>query len=275
MRPFLIFFLIIIINTSVHSQIKNSNKTEIAEFYDATLKNLTLNGGELSFQVKLHRFPFKYGNENKEKTAEKWNTFFLDLGVTNTSSFTNFQKLKLEKIGYEMGLTFQHSFTKAYYDLEGVYENLRRTSLWSFTGSVTGNLDRFDNFDPNVNSIDNVFEPRLAITGGANWFFFRKNFFYMGTLIPSINGSFNLYDYNRNTLSNYLLNSNVTTNNLVTFTSNSSFDGKYGVIDNDVRSTSLSFALPFVPDKKVAKVHITPIPFITFDTFSNSSPRYT
>jgi len=175
-----------------------------------------------------------------------------------------------KSVGYKGGVTFQQSFSKIYTD--SLYEKILYPKLWTWTLSASIGVDRFDNFDPIKNEIDNVFPVKAGVNGGlSRYIFSSKKEWYNGTFIPTANAKINFIEYNK--LQNFLLNENVNSNSQVTFTNNS-FDGKFGVLDNDIQSSYLSFAFPYVPNNKTYFSYIAPIPHVSWETFSNSSPRY-
>jgi hypothetical protein len=89
-----------------------------------------------------------------------------------------------------------------------------------------------------------------------------------------LNFKINLKTYNEDQLSNFLYQSNTSTVNNIFFTSASTFDGKYGVLKQDIETARLSFSLPIVPKKMFWKIPIlSPIPYISYEVFENNTPR--
>ena len=67
-----------------YSQLINSNKSVIGEFYDAKVKSIELNGAKVVGQFRLVKFPTNYSFTDNSKviSAVKNNGFYLNLGLT-------------------------------------------------------------------------------------------------------------------------------------------------------------------------------------------------
>jgi len=85
----IILYFLILLSYSSFSQVQNSNEKPIAEFYDADVKRVTLNGGKLETQFKVYEKKRRYidasGKEIAKdsirlRTAEKVDAFFLKEG---------------------------------------------------------------------------------------------------------------------------------------------------------------------------------------------------
>lgn len=281
MKSFLLFLTLFLCCLSIgFSQVQNSNKEAIADFYDASSKRFTFKGGEIAFQFRLDNYNRKYVDSNNNdlgentpalRTAEKIDGLFLDLGFVNTSSFTDLDALDFDKIGYKLGLTYQHSFSKVYFKSD--YEQIIYPKLFAWKLTLSGTLDRFDNFDPTTNEIDNVLPVKAGINGNiSRYLFTNKNSRFNFHLIPTASFRFNFVDYNN--LDNYLLDENSSNNGQVAFTSNSSFDGKYGVLENNNQSSFVSISLPMITKHKTFLGHIVPLPHFSWQTFDNKKPYF-
>ena len=122
------WIIIFALNTIyLNAQIINSNKSTIAEFYDGQVKSIEINGAKVSSQFRLKKWANKYNyvNHPEIRSASKNNSFFLNVGITNTSSFLNLNKFDFkENNGYIFGLTFQHSFSEIYLASDSLKNNI-------------------------------------------------------------------------------------------------------------------------------------------------------
>ena len=94
-----------------YSQIVNSNKTTLAQYYDGDVNRVELNGAKIATQFRLKKWktPFFYKSQPEIKSSEKNNAVFFNLGATNTSSFLNLNKLEFkENNGYTLGIEYQN-----------------------------------------------------------------------------------------------------------------------------------------------------------------------
>ncbi|WP_425628720.1 hypothetical protein [Cellulophaga lytica] len=261
----------------LNAQIINSNKSTIAEFYDGQVKTVELNGAKVSTQFRLKTWTneYNYVNQPEIRSAIKNNSFFLNAGITNTSTFLNLNKFDFkENNGYTFGLTFQHSFNEIYLASDSLKYNPHR--LQSYTVSLNYQRDKFNNFNPENNMIDKATPSKLILKGAWSLYNFnyRENTKFKYTWIPTFSGQVNIIGYNENDLQNYLMNDNITNVSDIVFTSAKSFDGKYGVVDNNIKSAQISFSLPIVPDKSFLKLPIiSPIPYLSYEVFENNKPR--
>ena len=279
MRKF-VFVFILLMPSLVICQVVNSNKTTVAQFYDGQVKTVELNGGKVEGQFKLGFLSwdtdYEYVDHPEIKSAEKHNTFFINLGITNSSSFLNLNKFDFkEKNGIILGATFQHSFSEIYLATDTTDYNPHRLKSWTI--GLSYQQDKFKNFDPVNDNIQTAKPDKLVLKGGYSIYHFRYrdevDFKY--SWIPSINGQINIVDYNSTKLQNYLLNSNGTTDGDVTFTSSTGFDGKYGTIDNNISSANISISSPFVPESSFWKLPIlSPIPYAGVSVFEGDKPRW-
>ena len=167
----LTFYLSLLFPILTYSQIQNSNKEQIADFYDASSKRLTFNGGQINVQFRLTELKRNWIDSSNEKidniesplkTAEKIEGLFFDFGLVNTTNFTDLDAIDWKKIGYKFGITWQHSFSKVYFDKD--YNNIKHPYLSTWNISINGTFDRFNNFDPETNKIDNV----MPFRGGVS-----------------------------------------------------------------------------------------------------------
>ena len=179
-----------------------------------------------------------------------------------------------ENNGYIFGLTFQHSFSEIYLASDSLKNNPHK--LKSFTLSLDYQRDKFDNFNPENNLIDKATPNKLILKGACSLYNFnyKENARFKYTWIPTLSSQVNIIGYNESNLQNYLINGNLTNLNDIVFTDNSIFDGKYGVVDNNIKSAQISFSLPIVPDKSFLKLPIfSPIPYFSYEVFDNNKPR--
>lgn len=278
MRTSLLIF-ITLYSICSYSQLIDSNKNTFNEFYNGEVKSIELNGAKATVQFKLFNLKpsrYKYTNQEEITSAVKNNAFFLNLGVTNTTTFLNLNKFDFkENNGFTAGFTYQHAFSKIFLAKEPLKNNPH--SLKSFFISLNYQQDKFNNYDPNVAKISKATPDKLLLTGGYSMFFFhyKDNAKFKYALLPSLHGKIGLITYNEDQLQNYLLTSNTTEESNITFTSSSSFDGKYGVIDNAIQTAKLAFSLPFVPEKPILSKYlkkrlpiISPIPYISYEYFN-------
>lgn len=273
-----IIILVFLLNTIfLKAQIINSNKNTIAEFYDGQVKRVELNGAKVSMQFRLKSWMtiYDYVNPPEIRSAIKINSLFLNAGITNTSSFLNLNKFDFkENNGYTFGLTFQQSFNEIYLASDSLRNNPHR--LKSFTISLDYQRDKFNNFNPENNSINKATPNKLILKGALSLYNFnyKENSKFKYTWIPTLSSQVNVIGYNENKLQNYLMSDNITTASDITFTNSNSFDGKYGVIENNIKSAQVSLSLPIVPDKSFLKLPIiSPIPYLSYEVFDNDKPR--
>ncbi|MCB0463972.1 MAG: hypothetical protein KDC81_14830 [Flavobacteriaceae bacterium] len=279
MRKLVLTFAFLIPSLAM-CQVVNSNKTTVAQFYDGQVKTIELNGGKVEGQFKLGFISwsrrYDYVEQPEIKSAEKHNTFFINLGITNSSSFLNLNDFDFkEKNGFVVGATYQHSFSEIYLAADTIKYNPHRLKSW--TVGLSYQQDKFKNFDPVSNNINTATPDKLILKGGFSLYHFRyrDEVGFKYSWIPSINGQVNIVDYNSTKLQNYLLNSNTATDGNVTFTSSTSFDGKYGTIDNNISSANLSLSSPFVPETSFWKLPIlSPIPYAGVSVFEEDKPRW-
>ncbi|WP_340202006.1 hypothetical protein [Ascidiimonas sp. W6] len=261
-------------------QVINSNKTTVAQFYNAEVKTIELNGAKVQAQFKLGFLSWSddyvYKNQPEIRSAQKHNTFFLNLGITNSSSFLNLNKFDFkENNGYVVGATYQHSFSEIYLAADSTNYNPHRLQSW--TVSLNYQKDKFKNYNPETDEITTARPEQLILKGGYSLYKFkyRDTAKFKFSWIPSINGQINIIDYNSTKLQNYLLNDLGTEDGEVTFTSSTNFSGKYGVIDNNVSSANLSISSPFVPEDSFWKLPIlSPIPYAGVSVFDGDKPRW-
>jgi hypothetical protein len=261
------------------AQVKNSNKMNVADFFDASSKRVTINKGEFNFQFRLWKDTLHYVSRGerikasdtiKIRTAEKIQGLFLDGGFTNTKSFIDVDQFDLKSVGYKLGVTYQHAFSKIYYH-DSSYTKIIYPKLFAWKVSLTGTLDRFDNYDPVKEEIDNVTPLRAGIDGNLSWYLFSNKSKWSFHAVPTLTARINFIDYNE--MDNYLLNSNVSSNSQVTFTSNSTFDGKYGTLENDFQTSYVAMSLPLISKQKTFLTYLTPIPHFSWQTFGNKRPQ--
>lgn len=268
----LILLIIAFFTTSlISSQVLNGNQNTIAEFYDGDVTQINLNGGKLEFQYKIYDSPllfFRNEDEVKIRTAVKKDAIFIDGGFTNTKSFLDFRKIDFKNIGYSLGMTYQNSFSRII-TRDGT-SNLLVNKLRTFTTSLKLSFDRFDNFDPESEKIKNELPAKLSLRGGYNRYYFYEKV----TFVRAINLKVNLIDNNASSLSNYLLNDNITGINNISIDNQGSFDGKFGIIDNNLISTYFSIGVPIIFSKKTFAGYIAPIPHLSWETFNKAKPRY-
>ncbi|MFK7832095.1 MAG: hypothetical protein AB8B52_02350 [Winogradskyella sp.] len=260
----IILFLFYFLN--MNSQVLNGKKNTIAEFYDAEIKQIIIDGGKVTAQLKLKQYPRKF-TRNGERSSVKQDAIFIDLGLTNTSSFLDFRKLRLKTVGVTGGITYQHSFSKLLLKDD---ESLKEDEFRSFIFSANVSTDRFDNFDPVTGEIDNESPTNLSVRGGYNKYYFKEKI----TFIRALNFKVNIVDSNADELKNFLDESNTTNTQGVVVDNQGFFDGKFGTVENDRRSTFLSLAVPMIFNKKTYFGYLTPIPHLSWETFNSNSPRY-
>jgi len=261
------------------SQIINSNEITVAEFYDGKVKTVEVNGAKVTGQFRLYPFfwnkketGWTYEN-NGEKTAEKLNAIFFNFGLTNTgNTLLNLNKLNLKNNnGWIFGLTFQHAFDKIYQ----VDEESNPHSLQTFTVGLNYQQDKFKNYNPSTKEISKSTPDQFILKFGYSKYFFnyKKSAKYKYAVVPTLIGTVNLKDYNKTGLKNYLLNDNITAGEII-ITDNSNFDGKYGIINNNLKSAKISFSTPIVPEKFISFLPvISPIPHISYEVTENDKPR--
>lgn len=275
MKKILFFSLI---SSFCYSQIVDSNKNTINEFYDGLVKSVEINGAKAKGQFLISTKPKKYVYTKRPdiSSAVKNKTLLFNIGVTNTSDFLNLNKFDFkENNGYTVGFTYQHAFNEVYLALDSINNN--PLDLKTFIISIDYQKDKFNNYNPSNNEINKATPEKLILKGGWSLYkFHHKNkakFKY--TWIPSIFGKINLIGYNENSLQNYLLNDKISSVNDIVFTKNSNFDGKYGIIENNIKSAQISFSLPFVPHESFLKLPIiSPIPYFSYGVFDNNKPRF-
>jgi hypothetical protein len=264
------------------SQIVNSNKNTINDFYDAQVKNVELNGAKATIQLRLKKWttPYTYVSQPAITSAVKNSAFFLNLGVTNTSTFLNLNKFDFKKNnGYTFGIAYQHAFNEIYLASTPASQNPHQ--LQAFFLSLDYQMDKFENYDPTTSDIATATPDKVVLKGGYSLYKFkyRDDAKFKFAWVPSLYGKINLIGYNEDKLQNYLLNSSTTQVDDIIFTGSTVFDGKYGVVDNDIKSAQISFSLPFVPDKPFIDLSfislpiISPIPYVSYEVFDNNNPR--
>lgn len=275
-----IFILTILLLNSLigYSQIVNSNKTTLAQFFDADVNRVELNGAKISTQLRLKKWktPYVYKNHPEIKSAEKNNAVFFNVGATNTSSILNLNKFDFkENNGYTFGIEFQHSFSEIYLSKDST--NMNPFKLKSFFFSLNYTRDKFNNFDPTLNNISKARPNNLTLNSGYSLYIFnyRNISKFKYSLVPTINISANLIGYNDSSLKNYILNSNIQGIQNIQFTDSKVFDGKYGTIDNSIQSFEISVSSPLIPENRLFKgiPIISPIPYVSYKIIENSKPR--
>ena len=87
MKKTLILPILLLSNSIGYSQIVNSNKTTIAQFYDADVNRIELNGAKISTQFRLKKgnTPYVYKNHSEIKSAEKNKAVFFNVGAYKES----------------------------------------------------------------------------------------------------------------------------------------------------------------------------------------------
>ena len=278
MKKTLILSILLLSSLIGYSQIVNSNKTTLAQFYNADVNRVELNGAKISTQFRLKKWktPYVYKNHPEIKSAEKNNAVFFNLGATNTSSFLNLNKLDLkENNGYTLGIEFQHSFSEVYLSRDSI--NTNPFKLKSFFISLDYTRDKFNNFDPTSNSISKAKPDNLTLSSGYSLYIFnyKDNAKFKYSIVPTINAYANLIGYNESGLKNYILNSNTQSVQNIQFKGSKSFDGKYGTIDNSIQSFEISISSPLIPENRLFKgvPIISPIPYVSYKVIENSKPR--
>lgn len=268
----------ILITGISYSQLINSNKNTVSEFYDGNVKSVELNGAKVTAQFRLKTWHnnYDYVNQPEITSAVKNNSLFLNTGITNTGNFLNLNKFDFKKNnGYILGLTFQHSFSEIYLANDSI--NYDPHHLQSFILSLDYQRDKFDNYDPSTNEISKATPDKLILKAGWSLykFHYRESAKLKYTWIPSFYSQINLIGYNESTLQNYLINDKIDSVDNIIYTSSTSFDGKYGVIDNNIKSAQISFSSPIVPAKSFFNLPIiAPIPYFSFEVFDKNKPRW-
>ncbi len=286
------------------SQIINSNEATIAEFYNGKVNSFELNGAKVTGQFHIPLLAslihpiVPYENKQGMETAEKINTFYINVGITNTGgNILNLNKFDFkENNGVALGITFQHSFDKIYLAADNpiIRDSIQNTTkniikdlfspfpLQSFTIGLSYQKDKFSNFNPQTKEMSKKTPERIILKIGYSYYFFKygkEDAKYKYAIIPTVFSTTNLKDYNRTGLQNFLLNDNISVDNNIYFTNKSGFDGKYGIIDNDLKSAQISFSLPIVLNLPFLGEHskktpaISPIPYISYEAFDKSKPR--
>lgn len=273
-----ISLILILVNFYGFAQLKDSNKNTVGEFYDGKVKRVELNGAKVAtqFRIKHWKKKYEYIAQPDIRSAVKNNSFFINAGITNTSNFLNLNKFDFkENNGYTIGITFQHSFDEIYLASDSLQFNPHK--LQSYTISLDYQRDKFKNFNTENNEISKVTPDKLILKGGYSIykFHYKENAKIKYVWIPSFNGRINLIGYNENNLQNFLLNDKINVIDNISFTDASSFDGKYGIIDNNIQSAQISFSSPIVPDKSFLNLPIfSPIPYFSYEVFDKSKPRW-
>lgn len=274
-----IALLLFLLPIAGYSQLINSNQSTVGEFYDGKVKSIEINGAKVAGQLRLATFNPTYGNVNDMETitAVKNNSLFLNLGLTNTNNnILNLSKFDFKKNnGFTVGMTFQHSFSEIYLAKDSVNSNPH--TLQSYLISLDYKQDKFENYDPSTGEISSARPDVISLRSAYSFYFFnyRTAAKLKYTLIPTISGKVNLKDYNATKLSNYLKVENTLTQDNIVYTSNSSYDGKYGVIDNNLKTAQLAFSLPIVTNKFSSKIPpLSPVPYVCYDFFEDDKPRF-
>lgn len=271
----------ILVSLAGFSQLINSNQSTIGEFYDGKVKTIEINGAKVSGQLRLPPYNFTnsyaFKNHSEVKSAVKNNSFFFNFGLTNTNStILNLSKFDFKKNnGFTAGFTFQHAFSEIYLAKNPSIHNPH--TLQSYLISFDYKQEKFENFDP-LNTQITTARPEIVTLRGAYSFYFfrhRDNAKFKYSLIPTVNGKVNLKDYNATKLTNYIRTDNIETNDNIAFTANTTFDGKYGTVHNDLTTAQIALSIPFVTDKfcKILPV-LSPIPYLCYDFFENDKPRF-
>ncbi|WP_114791423.1 hypothetical protein U0035_00865 [Niabella yanshanensis] len=262
------------------SQIVNSNQNIVAEFYDARINNIEINGAKAAGQVRLARlpsWPYQFLNCREEKiSAKKNNALFFSLGLTNTNNeMFNVNKFNFKRNnGVSTGITFQHSFSEVYLGCDSVNQNPHH--LKSFLVSLDYRFDKFYGYDPGSQK-ETIKTPHvmgLRASYSLYYFNYRSRAKVKYTFIPTLSGRFNFKDYNSTKLLNYLKNENTTNDGNVVFTNSTKFDGKYGVVDNSITTGNLSLSLPLVFAKFSESLpSFAPTPYITYTVYEGDKPK--
>lgn len=262
------------------SQVVNSNKNTVGQFFDGQVKAIELNGGKVTGQFRLNfiswTVPYSYKKQTEITSAKKHNTFFINLGITNSSDFLNLNKFDFsENNGFVVGGTFQNAFSEVYLATDSINKN--PLPLRSWTVGINYQQDKFKNFDPTTEDITTATPDKLTLVGGWSRYKFkyRSSAKFKYSWVFNMNTRINIVDYNSTELQNYILNSSSTDNGTITFTESTSFDGKFGVLENSATSASFSISSPFVPDKSFWNLPIlSPIPYAEVSVFEGNGPRW-
>lgn len=269
-------YLLLFFSIVINAQIVNSNEKTIGEFYNADVNQFTLNAGKVELQFRLRKpsstLWYRGDSPTKQYTAKKTRMLFLDIGLTNTKSFLNVNDFDFDAVGLKTGLTYQSSFNGIFIDDKGKIL-VNKLTTWRIGGAIQ--FDRFKNFDSKTTAISNESPVTINFKGGVNFYLFNPSYFKKGTIIPNFNVQLTPLTYNSGSLQNYMLESSTTTNNNVVFTKNKSFDGKYGILENNSQASFVSFSSPFIFDKKILKTfYFAPIPHISWQTAAGNKPSY-
>lgn len=279
----IITLVFLLISFNNYAQITNSNEYNVLELYNAKASFFVLKGGEIAIDYNVKNWNtdwwLKIDKDSITKkeiiTARKNNALFVKAGLTNTKKFQNLNKFDFKKNnGLTFGVSFKHSFKEVYI----LSENKRPFNLGTFTINAQYSYDKFENFDPTSNTINKETPDVFALSGGVNRYFFNWNCKYPHTLVLALNAMASPKTYNKNSLTNFSeLSSGTIVNGSVFTTSNSSFDGKFGIVENDVQTARISFSSGFVPENKLCEKlpYIVPVPHLSYDFFSYSKPKLT
>ncbi|WP_026933861.1 hypothetical protein [Christiangramia echinicola] len=275
MKNFILIIAIFIFPTiDLTAQVKNSNEKVIAEFYDAKKKRVNLDGGKVSLDIKL--FDWERGwiySKSDTRSAIKNNAIFFKFGLTNTKDFFSLNNFDFENNnGLLFGLGFQHGFDRVFLNDDNEKNPLK---LQANTISITYKYDKFNSIENSTSNISKATPSILTANIGHSWYFwfYKNNYALKGGLVPTITLTGNIIDYNKSELQNYIQSDNFSTINNYVITSNKSFDGKFGMIDETVRNVQLAFSLPFVPDYDFEWFPtLAPIPYASYLVDSNQKP---
>lgn len=189
--------------------------------------------------------------------------------------FFNVSKFDFKKNnGVTFGIAFQHSFSEIYLAIDSINNNPH--TLQSYLISLDYKQDKFENFNPLTGQLTIASPDVISLRAVYNFYFFhyKHSAKTKYTFIPTLAGKINMKDYNGTKLLNYLRRENTTDDLDVLFTSRTTFDGKYGAIDNNLTTAQVSVSLPIAFDRIFKNSPILcPIPYFSYDVFMNDKPR--
>ena len=256
-------------------QIQNSEQNVVGRIYNADTKSINFSGGETSFEVKICHDSIDYETRiTKKKAAKKFWALFLKGGITNTKKFIDLDDFNFsENNGLLFGINGRISFKDVY-----LLDHQKPFQYETFIFSIQYSYDKFDLFDTNSQTIGQQTPDKLEISGGWNHYFFLYNLDEHSrgtTIILSLNGAYNPIAYNSNSLLNFSeIDENAFVNNSVIVAKE--FDGKYGILDNNVQTAELALSTPFLFDYEPpwGLPYVVPVPYISSEFFSYDKPKW-
>lgn len=258
MKYYLFVFFCFLASSSMFAQFIDSNKDVVYQIDKPQTTQIKFNGNEISFEGNYLRL-LRFYSVAKDTSAVKADVIGIKFGLVNSNKILDVDDFDFRDYGIQLQINYKWTLK------DSIYSNRNVT-----TGAIglKYQIDRFKLYDSDIDQVDRKSPYELSLVGNLTKYYSNYSW------AISITGVYNFITYNRNELLNFKdVTDIIQNNNIVAF---DSFDGKYGVLDNNLNGARMSFAFPIFFKNRVWKYfpYLIPTPYYSLRLTKDIKPNH-